>query len=290
MSAVRDLGYKPYEGTRLPPSHNVSVMFRHGLSRAWESWLVKLAIVFGLLPGLAHILMIGGAVYMMGDQIASSENGLEAYDSVRRMLTYQLWLFASAITLGAGATVLTEDATFKTFPFYFAKPVTPVHYIIGRMGAVALLCGLVFLVPSTLLVLFCTMVETEERRMATLELLPKVVAFTLVASTALATTSVGVSALGRSRAFSMSMWLLLFIVPFVIAWLLEALIHWPWLGLVSIPSMLDTFEASLFEPEAAATPAESALRWYHALLVLTLLSVGSVTFVLSRLRRAEVIA
>src|SRR5688572_4613509 len=131
MSAVRDLGYKPYEGTRLPPSHNAWVMFRHGLSRAWESWLVKLAVVLGFLPALIHIAGIAFIGYMGRQGLELSENGLEINESVATMLSYQLWLFASAITLGAGASTLTEDAAFKTFPFYFAKPVTPVHYLVG---------------------------------------------------------------------------------------------------------------------------------------------------------------
>lgn len=286
MSAVRDLGYKPYEGTRLPPSHNAWVMFRHGLSRAWESWLVKLAVVFGLLPGFVHIVILAGVAYYMGAQLSASPNGLEIYASVRKMLTYQLWIFASAVTLGAGASALTEDAAFRTFPFYFAKPVTPVHYVVGRVGAVAALCAFLFFVPSTLMVLVGAAVEGESRRVATLELLPKVLAFTLLASVSLSSISVGISAFGRSRAFTMSMWLLIFVVPFVIAGMIEALTHWPWLGLTSIPSMLDVVEEALFEPELE----EKALRWYHAVLMLTGLTVGSITFTLNRLRRAEVIA
>ena len=30
-SVIHDLGYRPYEGVRLPPSHNTWVMLRQGL-------------------------------------------------------------------------------------------------------------------------------------------------------------------------------------------------------------------------------------------------------------------
>ena len=46
--SVRDLGYRAYEGPRLPASHNTWVMIRHSLRRAWASWLVKLPIFFCL--------------------------------------------------------------------------------------------------------------------------------------------------------------------------------------------------------------------------------------------------
>lgn len=289
MSAVRDLGYKPYEGVRLPPSHNVWVMFRHGLARAWESWLVKLAVVLGLLPGLVHVAGLAIIAYIARRGPSNMlEDGLSIGTNLATMLTYQLWLFASAVTLGAGASTVTEDATFKTFPFYFAKPVTPVHYAIGRIGAVSAICAVLFLAPAVTLVLVGSGIESPERRVATLELLPKVLAYVLVAAPALGITSVGVSALGRSRALTMSAWILLFVVPHMIAQLLDFFIDWPWLKLVSVPSMLDVIEGALFPDPDAGVP--DGVRWYHALLVLGALCAASVTFTLRRLSRAEVIA
>ena len=289
MSAVRDLGYKPYEGKRLPPSHNAWVMFRHGLSRARGSWLVKLAVVLGLLPGIVHVGGFGLIAYVTLRSMGTPEDGLGVQRQVAIMLTYQLWLFASAVTLGAGASTLTEDAAWKTFPFYFAKPVTPVHYLIGRVGAVAAICAVLFLGPTSLMVMLGAAVEAPERRMETIGLLGRLVLYTLAAAPALAITSVGVSALGRSRALTMSGWILLFVVPHVLASLLDYFIDWPWLKLVSIPSMLDVIETALFvKPEPDAVP--DGVRWFHAVLVLATLSVGSVTFTLHRLRRAEVIA
>lgn len=289
MSAVRDLGYKPYEGQRLPPSHNAWVMFRHGLSRAWESWLVKLAVVLGMLPAFVHVAGLAFIGYKAREQIAMSPDGLSVHENLTAMLTYQLWLFVSAVTLGAGASTLTEDAALKTFPFYFAKPVTPVHYLVGRIGAVAALCFALFVLPSTALVLIGAAVESPLRQRAVLELLPKALLFSAVAAGVLASTSVGVSAIGRSRALTMSGWILIFIVPYVIATLLELFIEWPWLKLVSIPSLLDVIEQALFIPlEDGAAPSE--VRWYHAAVVLASLTAASIGFTHSRLRRTEVIA
>jgi hypothetical protein len=265
------------------------VMFRHGLSRAWESWLVKLAVIFGLFPALIHIAVVAIVAYMSRQGLALSEEGLEIPDHIARMLTYQLWLFASAVTLGAGASTLTEDAAFKTFPFYFAKPVTPVHYLIGRIGAVSAICAMLFLAPTILLVLIGAGLESPERRLPTIQLLVNVFGYVLIAAPTLGIASVGVSAIGRSRALTMSAWILLFVVPHVIATLLDVFIDWPWLKLVSIPSLLDVLETALFvKPDPDVVP--DGVRWYHAVIVLVSLCAASVTFTLNRLRRAEVIA
>ena len=49
---IRDLGYRGYEGDRLSPSHNTLVLLRHGIRRAWASWLVKIAIFCFWIPML----------------------------------------------------------------------------------------------------------------------------------------------------------------------------------------------------------------------------------------------
>jgi hypothetical protein len=140
-----------------------------------------------------------------------------------------------------------------------------------------------------MLVLIGASVESPLRQKAVLELLPKAILFSTIAAGVLASASVGVSAIGRSRALTMSGWILIFIVPYVIATLLELFIEWPWLKLVSIPSLLDVIEQALFVPlEEGATPSE--VKWYHAAVVLAALTAASIGFTHSRLRRTEVIA
>ena len=55
-NAIRDLGYRPYVGDRLPASNNTKVLLRQSLRRAWASWLVKVAAFLGRhTPSLLHL-------------------------------------------------------------------------------------------------------------------------------------------------------------------------------------------------------------------------------------------
>ena len=69
--SVRDLGYRAYEGPRLPASHNTWVMIRHSLRRAWASWLVKLPVFFCL--GTTVVL---GIYYFVVGVLMAQQSGV----------------------------------------------------------------------------------------------------------------------------------------------------------------------------------------------------------------------
>lgn len=283
---VRDLGYRPYEGERLPPSQNTWVLLRHGLRRAWASWLVKIAFFLGWAPG---VLFAGYAFlqFRMAQQApAEVAEGLQgqAAPALAGLLGWQMWLFATMASLGAGAGVIAEDLTHRAFQFYFAKPVTPQQYLAGRTLAVAILCGVLMLFPALVAVVTLTAFAPPDDRVARAGLLlPAVLQSGLVAAT-LAAVSVAVSSLSRSRALTMSAWVMVFVIPEALAAIVTAVAEWPWLGLVSLPTLLGTVAIGLFKMEP---PTD--LHWYHALPALAVWIGAGMALALSRLRRAEVI-
>lgn len=284
--AIRDLGYRPYEGARLPASHNTWVLLRHGARRAWGSWLVKLAVFGGFLPALFAVAAVGIA-FWFGQQMG--EGGprgdlVEAPKMMRLLFDVQLWLFLTMITLGAGAGAIAEDLTYRAFQFYFAKPVTPEQYLSGRVAAVAIYCVVFTFLPALLVITTVVATALPEARLEKAGLVLPALLLSLVIGPVLAVASVAVSSLSKSRALTMSAWLLILIVPHVIASIVAGIGEWPWLKLTSLPALLGVVGDAFFKIER-----EDALRWYHAAPVLAGVVVAGVALALYRLRRAEVI-
>ncbi|MCC6877919.1 MAG: ABC transporter permease subunit [Sandaracinaceae bacterium] len=279
---IRDLGYRGYEGDRLPASHNTYVLLRHGLSRAWASWFVRIWALVGLLVpapiGFAYGFLASGL--NVPDDPAVF---LQAY------FTVQTWLVVSIIALRVGATVIAEDRTHRAFQFFLAKPVTATQYMAGRAIAIAISIWAVFFIPSMIVVGLYGVVKsgTPDQGpiigMATLASL----GYSAIAAIAIATISIGVSAISRSRALTMTSWVGIFVVPHVLALLVQAITRQDWLYLASIPGALSVVRDALFGVEI--TSEDVHLRWFHAAPVLALLCAGAGYLVVRRIRGVEVI-
>ncbi|MBC7174509.1 MAG: ABC transporter permease subunit, partial [Polyangiaceae bacterium] len=214
--SLRDLGYRPYEGERLPPSHNVWVLWRYGISRAWASVLVKLSAFFGWVPGAIGLIGVGIFFWFSQKGQVESPAELKPQEWVARLLYGQMWIFATAVSLGAGSAAVAEDFTYKAFQFYFAKPVTPTQYLVGRVLAVAVLIFALCFIPTLFLVLGLTLAAPDSLRLEWASLFFPALVHSVVIATVMSSASVGVSALSKSRALTMSTWILLLLVPHVV--------------------------------------------------------------------------
>lgn len=283
---IRDLGYKPYEGARLPPSNNSWVMLRQGLARAWGSWLVKIAIFLSIFPPLIACLAVGAGRYL-ASQMGQPDETIElGSNALRQVFRYETWLVVSLITLGAGAAAIAEDLTFKAFQFYFSKPVTPVQYLAGRVSAIALIIFLITFLGGLFVVLVAGVTAQPEHRLEDFGLIAPLLVYALVLSLFMASGSVAISSLSPSRALTMSAWGLLFVVPHVIAAIVDGIAQgeFPWLYLASFTGLLGTIADALFKVES-----ESDLQWFHAAPILVGLAVLGLWGAHERLRRAEVV-
>ena len=284
---VRDLGYRPYEGARLPPANNTWVMLRHGLTRAWASWLVKIAVFLSAGPLLVFSVYVALALYMTRTMGAGGAEAAEAFDGtqpLRYLYQSETWLAVSLLTLGAGAPAIAEDLTFRAFQFYFAKPVTPEQYYGGRALAVAIPIFGVTFVPALVVDLVMVVMSPSEHQVESLGLLLPSLVYSVILAIVMGAGSVAISSLSKSRALTMSAWVLCFVVPHALAAVVDGIGHWPWLYLGSFTGLLGVIADALFHVES-----ESQLHWWHAVPVLLVFVAGSIALTLYRLRKAEVI-
>lgn len=292
---IRDLGYRPYEGVRLPPSHNTWVMLRQGLMRAWASWMVKVAVILCLVPSLLIGTVVAARRLLFNEMGADADAVPEdaiffGVTVMRTVFVSQTWLFVSLVTAGAGATAVAEDFSFKAFQFYFAKPVTPLQYFLGRVLAVAIFVFFVAFVPALLVNVVLAGTAPPTVRLSDLSLVLPSLVHSLLLALVMSTLSVAISTLSASRALTLSAWLFLFLVPHVVALVIDGIASmndgpgWPWLYLASFTGLLGVVADELFKAQGE----EPLLRWYFALPVLLAYVAGATSLVFYRLRRAEV--
>jgi hypothetical protein len=275
---IRDLGYKAYDGTRLPASRNTWVLLRHGVARAWGSWVIKLTVFISW-------LWVGGLA--LGKLLFGSFAFEAAH--ARTLITTEFLMMVIPITLGAGAGVIAHDLSLKSFQFYFAKPVTPPQYLMGRIGAVVLWC-LMLTVPWALLYIggmtgAASLGEVEQgQQWEQAGLMLPAIGSLLMVAVVMGVVSVGISSISKSRAATTSAWLLLLLVPWALGAMVGAIAEWPWLKLASIPTLMGVVSDALFKIEPG-----DAIRWYHAAPILLAVCAGSLYLAYYRLQRAEVI-
>lgn len=276
---LRDLGYRPYDGPRLPPSSSTWVMYRYGLRRAFDSLLLKVLLGLSLLP--AFVIPLVARVSLM----MAREGQFDFSTYVATALSLQTWFFVGLTGLLVGSTAIAEDLQAHAFPFFFAKPLTPAQYLLGRVLAVATLVFLLVFLPGTIVVLgFAGSAPVEMRAESAGFLLP-VIAVSLLVAAVVATTSVALSATTRNRTITMSLWVVIWIVPKVIASVVRLATGSAWLDLTSLPGMLGIVGDALLGRSEGAL-----LSWHWALLALVVYSASATVFALHRLERAEVVA
>lgn len=286
---VRDLGYRAYEGRLLAPSHNMWVLWRYGLKRAWSSWFIKLAILFCWTTALVPMGIIILSFYMSVSSGAGSDapaGGPEGATLLPSLFNWQLWLFVSLITVKIGASAVSEDLGHKAFSFFFSKPVSRSHYLAGRIGAVGSIVFAVSVLPALLVVLALCLTAPPEHLAERLWLVMPTITYALVIAGVAASASVAVSALSRSRALTMTGWLLFWIVPHVLSGVASLVTEKPWLGLVSLPALLDHVGQTLFRP---SEPPINGVQWFVTAGVLAVIVGISLWIADWRLRNVEVV-
>lgn len=280
-SSVRDQGFRPYTGTRLSPANNTWVLWRHGLSRALKSWVVRMAIVAAVAPLLIALV----AFAFMGWVSTQNPGQVPAPDLVRfvrDLLRAELWLAGSAIAFGAGATAISDDAARHALPFFFAKPVSAAQYLLGRTGAIFTLIALTLALPVFVFVPLAVALDKQLELSAALVLFPATLGAVLCAAF-VSSIALGISALSESRALTTSLFASVWLLPHVLAALASVFSDGGFTYLISLPALLTfVLETLLHKPQSPTGP--TAL---HALPILFVLSGLALRTAHKRLERAR---
>lgn len=291
---VRDLGYRAYEGELRPASQNIWVMLRYGLWRIWGSWLNRLVVFFFWIPCVAYVVVTAIRWGLSGPELQPVPDDAPALaqwwfsppaEWMRELTGIQFWLFAVPITLRSGADVIASDLNNKAYQFYFAKPVTPTQYLLGRVAALAVfIFGIVFL-PTMLLTFVFMGTGPDDQVLERFGLMLPAILDALVISVALSVLSIGISAMSRSRALTLTAWIVVLVVPSALGSLVEAIAEVEWAWTISVPGLLWSLGDGLYK----VAEDWAQLKWFHSAPLLLAMCVGAGYFAYHRVTQAEVI-
>lgn len=206
-AAERSRGYTRWKGTRSAQSTRWWVIARGNLSLALANRWVKVLLVASLVPGI----VLAGLAYFFVPISA------RALDVVLDMSLMFAFLVAGIV----GARMISEDRRQGAFLAHFARPVTRVDYVLGKLAALVLPILFVTGAPPLLAILVDASTESvnladqaREKGVDTQEVDPAgflieanvagsigaVLWFSLIASFATAGIMLGISALAtRAR-------------------------------------------------------------------------------------------
>ncbi len=292
---VRDLGYRAYEGELLPASHNTWVLLRYGMWRIWGTWVNKLVVFGAVLPLLGLVLTAFIRFQMLGHDLPEVPEDApdiarwffnpNAAVWLRSLTSVQLWFFVSVVTLRSGAGVVAEDFTHKAYQFYFAKPVTPAQYLLGRASALAIFVFALVFVPNMLLSLALAAFGPEDQLLERLGLILPALLDAAIIAICCSVLSVAISAISKSRALTFTAWVVIFFVPFVLGMLVHGITDSEWAYVISLPALLSVVGDAIYKVH----DEWSQIAWYQALPILATATVGGAYLAYRRIQQAEVI-
>ncbi len=145
-SAIHDLGYRRYEGSRLGPSGAWSAVYSQGLRAMFGLGRPFKAKVVPVLVVVATMLPV------MGSLVASSASNGQLPIRYGQLISGQLMLFVLFLAAQT-PEVLSRDQQHQLLPLLFTRDVTRQSYAMARFAAVFTAAFLVALAPLMLLYL-----------------------------------------------------------------------------------------------------------------------------------------
>ncbi len=287
---IRDRGYKPYEGKLLDGGRWSLIWGRMLKMTARQPW-VLVALIISALPAVVYavIMLVQAKMYnvLSGQGMAVPSPDYRVYQLIVEPYGTLLCAFLCAMFAGGGA--VADDARAGTFQFYFARPVSREHYLVGKLLPPVTLVAIIALVPAILISILRIAITRDTSEALTELVLPlRALALGSIEALALGVPVVALSSLSRGRGYVQGAFAALFTLPWILGAIFVGVTRTPWPAILSIPAHLQNLGHFLF-----ALPYDEGDRplpvWLSA-AVLGALVVGSIAILRRRLAAVEVIA
>jgi len=291
---VYDLGYRPYEGPRSGRWARWWPISRRCL-RASLRWPFVVVLILGSFPLLIRLLF-AYATGMAARPGRASGPGAEILAGIVNpwgfgdglffeLISYEIfWVVLLLVVAGAGQ--IAEDFRTGALQIYFAKPITQLDYVIGKLGTVVLAALMLTLAPSVLLFLGVAAFAPDWSFLAENPWLPlKVLGFSLLVATVLGSVVLALSSLGRRGRMVGITFAGGYFFSMVLGKVLPRIFRDPRWEAVHVGNCLDAAGRSLFA-EGPAVDAPAGAAW----VVLGILVVGSMLVFTRKVNAVEVVS
>jgi ABC-2 type transport system permease protein len=198
----------------------------------------------------------------------------------------QQWLWVLIITIFGGAGLVANDLRTGAILVYLSRPLTRRDYVIGKLGVLMALNLSVTLVPGLLLYLVGLSLAPDQfvkRELAWIA--PAVLAQATAMSLVTSLVGLAVSSLSRSaRVAGIGFFGVVFGLE-VARGILYAMYRRPETALLSFRASLQSLAAAMFDLSERAV----RLPWFYPAAVLTVVAVGCLLVLRSRVRAVEIV-
>ena len=276
---IHDHGYRRYGGRREPHGRTWWVIARAGLlDRVRERRFLAL-LLFAWSPFIVRaVQMYVSANFSQVSFLAPSA------DTFREFLDQQS-LFIFFVTIYAGAGLVADDRRANALQIYLSKPLTRVEYLAGKLLTLAIFLTAVTWVPAILLLVLQAMFagNTEFIR-ANLFLVPAITVFCALQVLVSALAMLALSSLSKSRRFVAVMYAGIIFFTAAMYQVLRAMNGSSTRAWISPEDTFDVLADAIFR-----VPGNAVLPLPAALLVVAVLTAGSIWILERRIRAVEIV-
>ncbi len=254
--AIHDLGYQRYIGTRLPQTTRWKVVMWQQLAFAWKTWWRFKVPLFGALIAT----VVGGAVmYVWSDTVMGILNRRGAAEAGPGAIAVRfldgivplsvVWYcklgFIASLTMAA-QTVSTDVGT-GALTFYFARPVRPVDYVLGKAAGLAVIAAALVGIGPVLLTLFqLGLSSSTEELVSKLPHLAHAALIGTLSTLVYSLVPLGFSAAVADRRWTVGLWAIYYVAFGSIVAVLGAAVYPP-LAALDLTTALTRISMALFD-------------------------------------------
>ncbi len=304
------LSYRPYRGIHLGPWRASLAISRYDLTLIFGKWLFWGLYLLGLLVFFLYFfgqyLLVWAGTLNDGQVMPAGPFGRiqikDLVDALRGFLkmdgspeTFRNFLqtqgsIVMVVFALAGAQLIGNDFRFRSFPFYFSKPIRAHHYLFAKGLSAAVLLNLLTTLPALVLFFESYVLGDWQWSMAKLRLLMGIMGYGLVLTLGLVPIFLAASS-GLTRTIPIAMfWIFVFIfLRGVGVTLTERLRLSNFFKLIDLWNDLNLIGNRMLGAAAEANVAPFQPPVWSAFLTLAVLGMASLIYLRFRLGRVEVV-
>jgi ABC-2 type transport system ATP-binding protein len=249
-SAIHDLGYKRYLGTRRPQSSRWRVIVRDQVGVTWRGfWRMKAWVIASAMT----TVVFGALMFVFGNETFSAAVKQATGSTptiVDAMLPFSFQFFpwfGFVMSVSVAAAVVPRDLKAGAFEFYFSRPVRPIDYVAGKLAGLCLIFAAVMAAGPLLLALFRVGISPPSEMLGMLHVVPRALLVGVLSTTAYAALPMAIGALAGSARTAVAVWVLFYLVVSGIVISVSHAVDQPDLGALSLPVAVVALAYDLFD-------------------------------------------
>ncbi len=291
-AAVFDLGYKRYVGRRLPQRSRYRVIAAELVRSSWRGWwrmrvwvfaAVATTLVFGALAWAGQ----DGPFRMLFER--AEQAGLAPRSAIIAVSFAMYLRLGFVLSLTIGATTVGRDLQAGAFELYFARPVRPIDYVLGKLTGLVIIVATVVLVPPVLLAVFIALATPDgASALAAAALIPKTLLVGSVGAMAYAIAPLVLCGISSNPRHVLIAWAAVYLVGTGVFAAIALAVDVPALAAVDLSTALDTLVVALIgKPSLLGGAALPLPPWWAALLSVAAYVVLGISVIYRSVVRAE---